>query len=402
VRILLSNKYYYPRGGSDIYAIELEKLLKKNGHEVAVFSMDHPLNLKSDCSDYFPTEVDLSKYNFNNVIPALIRPFGSAEVRKKFLKLLGDFKPDIVHLNNIHSQLSPLLSILARDLKVPVVWTLHDHKLLCPRYDCMRNNQPCELCFDQKFNVIRYKCMKNSWIASILAYAEAKLWNRKRLGKSTNVFICPSSFLLKNMSKGGFKETQLVQMYNFIDEKRFNSFAVRKQDYYCYVGRLSAEKGVRTLLKAASGLPQYRLKVIGTGPLEKELKSEYGKKNIEFLGFRQWDELKVILENSSCLVIPSECYENNPLSIIESLCSGTPVIGSGIGGIPELIDQGKNGLIFESGNVTDLQEKIMRMFGTISRYNYAEIASNARAKFNSAGYYDQLLGIYTNLLSRSQ
>jgi glycosyltransferase involved in cell wall biosynthesis len=398
VRILLSNKFYYPRGGSDIYVIELEKLLKEYGHEVAVFSMDHPLNLESDCSEYFPVEIDISKNNLNNIIPAMLRPFGSAEVRKKFSRLLKDFNPDIVHLNNIHSQLSPLLSILAQNLKVPVVWTLHDHKLLCPRYDCMRNEHPCELCFTRKYNVVRYRCMKHSLMASLVAYAEAVVWNRKKLAKATNIFICPSNFLLRNMSSGGFKKEQLIPLHNFINERKFNGIALNKQDYYCYVGRLSSEKGIKTLLEAATGLPQHKLKVIGTGPLEHELRTKYEGKNIEFLGFRQWDELKVILENSSCMVIPSECYENNPLSVIESLCYGTPVVGSRIGGIPELIDPGINGLTFEAGNVSDLRNKISTFFSTSSDYNYGEIADNARAKFNSANYHKQLMKIYNNLL----
>jgi glycosyltransferase involved in cell wall biosynthesis len=235
-------------------------------------------------------------------------------------------------------------------------------------------------------------------MASLVAYAEAVVWNRKKLAKATNIFICPSNFLLRNMTSGGFKKEQLIPLPNFINERKFNGIAVKKQDYYCYVGRLSSEKGIRTLLEAAAGLPQYRLKIIGTGPLENELKAKYEGRNIEFLGFRQWDDLKIILENASCMVIPSVCYENNPLSVIESLCVGTPVIGSRIGGIPELIEPGKNGLTFEAGNISDLRNQICTYFRNASDYNYGEIADYARAKFNSANYYKQLMKIYNNLL----
>jgi glycosyltransferase involved in cell wall biosynthesis len=398
MKILLANKFYYPRGGSDIYMIELEKLLKENGHEVEVFSMQHPLNLKSGKSGFFPGEVDLNKKTLHNLTYSLLRPFGSKEVRRKYKQLLKEFKPDVVHLNNIHSHLSPILAVIAHRHKVPVVWALHDHKLLCPRYDCMRNNKPCELCFTHKYNVVRYRCMKNSLLASLIAYAEAIFWNKKIVSRSTDTFICPSTFLLNNMIKGGFDKNQLVVLNNFINLKKITGNNFVRQNYYCYVGRLSTEKGIKTLLKAARELPQHILKVIGTGPLENSLKEKYKEKHIEFLGFSEWNDLKEILGSSKVMVIPSECYENNPLSVIESLCLGTPVIGSNIGGIPELITPGKNGLIFETGNVSDLQNKISQIFQSALSFNYSEIEYKARNRFNSGNYYDQLINIYNKLI----
>ena len=140
MRILLSNKFYYRRGGDCIYMLNLEQLLKTNGHDVAVFAMDYPENLDTPWKTYFPQEM--------GKLMALTRPFGSSEVRKKFNRLLDDFKPDVVHLNNIHTQLSPVMAELAYRRGVRVVWTLHDYKLLCPRYDCLRDGREvCELCF---------------------------------------------------------------------------------------------------------------------------------------------------------------------------------------------------------------------------------------------------------------
>jgi len=400
MKILLSNKYYYLRGGVDIYTIQLEKLLKDNGHEVAIFSMQHSLNMKSNFLEYFPCEIDLNRVTIKNLIPALIRPFGSAEVKRKFSQLLSDFKPDVVHLNNIHSQISPILSILARKFKVPVVWTLHDHKLLCPRYDCMRDKKPCELCFTSKFNVLRHNCMKNSLAASMIAYAEAIRWNREIISLFTDLFICPSTFLLNNMVKGGYSQKRLIALPNFIDDNKLTGGQVPRDNHYCYVGRLSEEKGIETLLKAARELPRFALKVIGTGPLEDDLRERYDGGNIEFLGFRNWEELRIILGSSRCMVIPSECYENNPLSVIESLCLGTPVIGSRSGGIPELIDQNKNGLIFEPGNVNQLKEQLNLIYHNPCKYNHEEIAGDARSKYNSWNYYMELIKIYNRLITK--
>lgn len=397
MRILISNKFYYHRGGGDVYTLELEKLLRKNGHEVAVFSMQHPLNVPSKYSGYFPSEVDVNRKDFNNLFKFVIRPFGSLEVRKKFTALLKSFKPDIVHLNNIHSQLSPILAVIAKRHNIPVVWTLHDHKLLCPRYDCIRDQKPCELCFTDKFNVVRYKCMKNSAMASVVAYAEALAWNTKVLGNSTDAFICPSSFLKENMKKGGFAAGKLRVISNFILDEKLEDFHSEKGSYYCYVGRLSSEKGLVTLLEAASALPQFELRIIGTGPLEDELKAKYTGSNIKFEGFMKWTGLKDILGNSKFMVMPSECYENNPLSVIESLCLGTPVVGAKIGGIPELIDEGINGYSFISGNVEDLKEKISLMFNDSSLFDYKAISGAAREKYNSVRYYREVMKVYEEI-----
>jgi len=399
VRILISNKFYYNRGGGDVYTLELEKLLKKNGHEVAVFSMQHTLNDPSKYSEYFPSEVDINRKDFNNLFKLLIRPFGSLEVRRKFKALLKSFRPDIVHLNNIHSQLSPILAVIAKKHGIRVVWTLHDHKLLCPRYDCIRDQKPCELCFTDKFNVVRYKCMKNSVLASIVAYAEALTWNRKVLGNSTDEFICPSSFLKENMKKGGFESEKLRVISNFILGEKLSSVAQERKDYYCYVGRLSAEKGVVSLLEAASVMPQFELKVIGTGPLEGELKERYAQSHIKFEGYKKWNELKEILGYSKFMVMPSVCYENNPLSVIESLCLGTPVVGARIGGIPELIDEGVNGFCFISGNVEDMKAKIKLMFDNTTKFNYHEISVGAINRYDSENYYGEIMMIYKNILT---
>ncbi|MGI6339337.1 MAG: glycosyltransferase family 4 protein [Bacteroidales bacterium] len=401
MKILVANKYYYQRGGADIHSIDLEGLLKSKGHDVAFFSMHHPLNMISQYSDYFPEGVNFDQPTNKDLIAGMIRPFGAYEVRRKFKKLLRDFKPDIVHLHNVHTQLSPVLALIAKRNRIPVLWTIHDHKLICPRYDCMRNGSPCELCFTRKYNVVRYKCMKNSTLASIVALLEHCAWNKKVLSRNTDVFICPSEFLLKNMIKGGYRKEKLIHLPNFILENKLSEVKPVKKNYYCFIGRLSPEKGIETLLKAAIDLPQFKLKIIGTGPLENTLKAKYQRSHIDFMGFREWDGLKDILSNARCMIFPSECYENNPLSIIESLCLGTPVIGSRIGGIIELLDQEVNGLTYESGNVDDLRNQIVSLFSNESKFNYSEISRNAIEKFRSEKYYANLINYYTGLLNKN-
>ncbi len=390
MRILLANKFYYRRGGDCIYMLNLEQLLNAHGHETAVFAMQYPDNLPTPWSKYFPSEIRFSPGP--GMVEAFLRPFGTREVKRKFNALLDDFKPDVVHLNNIHSQLSPIIAELAHKRGIKVVWTIHDYKLLCPRYDCLRNGTSiCEECFTDKHKVLEYKCMKNSRTASFLAYREALKWNRQRLEDCSDLFVCPSQFMADKMAQGGFCKKKLHTLCNFIDvEKCKKSSYTEKEDYYCFIGRISHEKGVQTLIEAANQLP-YRLKIIGGGPLEEKIKS-LANPDIEFMGFRQWEEIKEIAGRARFSVIPSEWYENNPLSVIEAQCLGTPVLGARIGGIPELIEERVSGLCFESKNVEDLKDKIKDMFA--ASFDYNTIARTAQTRYNSETYYQKLIGLY--------
>lgn len=250
MKILLANKFYYRRGGDCIYMLNLEQLLKTHGHDVAVFAMDYPENIETEWKRYFPNEIKFTPGV--GMLETFMRMFGLGEVKRKFNFLLNDFKPDVVHLNNIHTQLSPVIARLAHKRRTKVIWTLHDYKLLCPRYDCLRNgNEVCEECFVDKHKVLEYKCMKNSNLASMLAYKEGMKWSRKKLEGYTDVFICPSQFMYNKMAQGGFDRKKMYTLCNFIDIERTRRDSYDKEDYYCFIGRLSFEKGIETLIEAA-------------------------------------------------------------------------------------------------------------------------------------------------------
>lgn len=388
MRILLSNKFYYRRGGDCVYVLNVEQLLKKHGHEVAVFAMDYPDNLETPWKKYFPGNMTKPM--------AFSRPFGSREVKKKFNRLLDDFRPDVVHLNNIHTQLSPVIAELAHERGIRVVWSLHDYKLLCPRYDCLRDGvEICEECFGgDKTSCKTYKCIKGSTLASLIGYKEAVMWNRQRLENCTDLFVCPSSFMKEKMMQGGFDESKLKVLSHFIDiDKCKKESYVERADYYCYVGRLSHEKGLNTLIQAASQLP-YKLKIIGGGPLEKELKAKSAelKGNIDFLGFKQWDEIKEVVGKARFSVTPSEWYEVFGLVNAEALCLGTPILGARIGGVPGLIDEGVNGMTFTSGDASDLKEKIELMYN--AKFDNEGIARKAMERYSAETYYKEIIKVY--------
>jgi len=387
MRILLANKFWYRRGGDCVYALNLARLLREHGHEVAEYAMSWPENLDSAWSSYFAPKIEFS--GFTGKLATFSRCLGLPGEGKSFARLLDDFRPDVVHLGNIHTQLSPILAKLAHSRGIRVVWTLHDYKLLCPRYDCLRSGvTPCTDCFKGKLPVVLNKCMKNSLAASSLAYAEALRWNRRQLQSATDIFICPSRFMQEKMREGGFDSGKLVYLCNFIDASACSrkSYDIR-DEYYCYVGRLSPEKGVRTLVQAASRLP-YKLVVVGDGPLAGALPES---PQIKYVGKKDWQEIKEIVGKARFSLIPSEWYENNPLSVLESLCLGTPVVGARIGGIPELITP-ENGMCFQSGSVEDLERSISEMFAR--EFNYEAIARSSLDAFNAERYYERLLQLY--------
>lgn len=390
MRILIANKFYYNRGGDCIASMALEKLLKDKGHDVAFFSMQYAQNFESEWELYFPSEVCFQTSGWKGKAKALTRILSSKEVRRKFTSLLDQFKPDVVHLNNIHSQLSPIIGEIAHRRNIKVVWTMHDYKLICPNYKCLHNGKVCSLCVKDRnpIHVLKTKCMKGSFAASTMAYLEALVWNANRLERNTDCFIAPSHFLADLMIKGGFPSDKINVVPNFINHE-LPSGLPEKEDYYVYIGRLSEEKGLHTLLQVAESLP-YELHIVGDGPLKGMLPN--CSSHIQFLGFKNWNQLVPIAQKAKFLVVPSEWYEVFGLSNIEAQCLGTPVLGADIGGIPETIDVPSCGMLFEAGNKIDLEDKIKLMFER--SFNYKRIAEVAKERFSADNYYKEIIKIY--------
>lgn len=385
MKILLANKFYYRRGGDCIYTMNLERMLRDHGHNVAVFAMQYSENERSEWTDYWPSDMSRLK--------AFTRPFGDKEVRRKFGRLLDDFKPDVVHLNNIHTQLSPVIAGMAHERGIRVVWTLHDTKLVCPCYTCTRDGRWCTECFTDKRAVMRHRCMPGGLIGAVIGYREIMKWSMDVLQEYVDLFLPPSQFMMDTCVAGGYSPGKFRVLCNFIDVEKCKNPDFRKGDYYVYLGRVNEVKGVRTLCKAAAQLP-HKLIVIGDGPLSEELKvkSEESGAPIEFKGQMQWEEFRPILEGARFMVLPAEWSENNPLTVIESQSLGTPVLGARIGGIPELIEEGVSGMTFTSGDVEDLKDKIQMMFS--HQFDHEHIAENAVRRYSSETYYEKLMEYY--------
>lgn len=391
MKILIVNKFLYPRGGDCIHALSVGHLLEAAGHEVRYYAMSYPDNLPCADEAYFAPAVSFAGGLGTQVQAARRTLFGQG-TDQGFNRLLDDFRPDVVHLHNIHSYLSPHLAQLAHRRGIRTVWTLHDYKLLCPAYTCLRDGKACEDCFGRKLPVVRHRCMKQSLPASLLAWLEAIRWSRRRIESLTDAFVCPSHFMKQVMERGGFTASKLHVVHNFTTLPEASALPAGQRDYYLYAGRLSPEKGVATLLSAAAGLPHLPLLIAGTGPQEEALRRQFGPYgHIRFLGQCTPQQVGELMKKARFLAIPSVCYENNPLSLIEALTHGTPVVGSHTGGIPELITA-DNGLSVPPGDADELRQAIVRAWS--SSYDYPHIAANAARLFSGQRYLKEIVNIY--------
>jgi glycosyltransferase involved in cell wall biosynthesis len=412
VNILHINNFHYLRGGSEAVYFNTSRIMKDHGHQTIFFSMDHNKNLPCSTSDYFVSHVDLSSNGNNpwNTVSKAFRVLYCFESKKKLNSLLDRYDIDIAHLHNIYHEISPSVIDVLKRRKIPMVMTLHDYKLVCASYSMIADGKPCESCAEGKyFYAVKNKCAKNSFSKSALAAFESYLHNNiLKIYDKADCFIAPSKFLRTKLIEMGFKR-DIVYLPNVIEVNNFSLTDKEEMNtsdnFIVYFGRLSQEKGLRTLLNAAKivgGL--VRIKMIGDGPIRKELEEKVSKDNIEnvdFLGYMKGDKLFCEIKQSKAVVLPSEWYENNPMSVLEAFAMSKPVIGARIGGIPELVIDGVSGYTFEPGNPQDLAEKINLLIGNNDLL--LNMGRNARElvekNCNEEIYYNGLMSIYEKAIS---
>lgn len=402
MRILLVNKYFYRKGGAETYYFALAEGLKALGHEVAFFSMRHPSNEPSRWSKYFVSEKDyVGKVSAFKQVQEAATLIYSFEAKRKFEALLEEFKPDIIHMNNVHRQLT--LSILdAPYLKkhhVPVVYTAHDYILVCPAYTMVNGHgEVCDACLDKHFmHAVKNVCVKGSRTKSALATMEAEFLKFHHAYSKIDLIIAPSQFMKSKLDEGGFASKTVV-MQNFLTDSqmamgtrvanthKFEDAQAGARPYFLFFGRLSKEKGILTLVKAflqAAGLDEgagsgtgaghnevlpdtWDLHIVGDGPEREAIEQLIASagpqavSRIHLLGYKSGEDLQREVGNARFSVLSSEWRENMPYSGLESLAAQTPIIGARIGGIPELVEEDRTGFTFESRDAADLRDVLMR------------------------------------------
>lgn len=393
MKILMVNKFLYPNGGSETYIFKLGEYLSSCGHEVEYFGMEHPDNKVSNSAELYTENMDFHNSSALKKIKLSLKTIYSKEAYEKMLRVLESFKPDVVHLNNFNFQLTPsiICTVEAYDRKcgthTRLVYTAHDYQLICPNHMMYDNNthKNCEKCVGGNFTqCTKNKCIHSSLLKSAIGTAEAKYYNSKGTYKRLDKIICCSEFMKAKLDTNPIFRQKTVTLHNFTE--RAEKKTVEKEGYILYFGRYAYEKGINTLLEAKN----IKFICAGSGPLEDKIHSS---ENMTDVGFKTGEELEMLIRKARCTVYPSICYENCPFSLLESIMFGTPVVASKIGGIPELVDDGKTGILIEPDNASALESAIKNITDDEAR---RMSASCLEKSFDTVEEYAQkLLKIYT-------
>ncbi len=407
MRVLLVNKFNFLKGGADKYFLDLAELLSSKKVKVAKFSMRHPNNLPDKYSRWWPSGINFDRFAYHRIFKYFSHIFWNREAARQFEKIIKDFKPEIVHFNNIYHHLSPSILPVAKRYHLPVVMHLHDYKLISPNYKLFSRGRIDESAKGGHWwRTVAKRGLKNSYLKSLIAATEM-WWHHSVLKvyeKNIDLFIAPSIFMKNKMVEWGIEESKIVVLYHFIDTKKFKpEFALG--DYLLYFGRLDQEKGVDNLLKAMVKVRgDKKLKIVGSGAEYKNLKEQTKKlgleKRVEFIGPKYGQSLKEIICRSYLVVIPSRWYEVFGLVNLEAAALGKFVIASDIGGIPEAVQAQHTALLFNYDSSDDLATKIN--WSLDNPRVVAEGAKEARTfvekNFSPDKHFAGLMEIYEKLL----
>jgi len=401
MRILNAGHHYHVQGGSDRCMLRLGELLEDKGHTVVPFASQHPDNRPSEWSGYFPSGVDTQDPSLSGAVRFVYSP----EARRQMARLLDDGGPfDLAHLHIYYGQLtaSILKPLLAAG--VPIVQTLHEYTLTCPVHSHLSQGEICEACEGHAFwRALPRRCNDGSLARTALSVLEASV--SRTLGDTRHVdhFIAVSDFLREKMIEHDVvAPDDITTVHNFVDPDRFEP-SRQEGEHVLYFGRIAPEKGIRTLINAVVPLTDLPVRIAGTGKQRESLEAEVtrrGLDHIEFVGFQDGEKLWDLVRRSICTVLPSEVYENCPMSVLESLACARPVIGADIGGIPELLDDRADGRLVPSGDAEALREALVWMQSHPDRA--VEMGQRGRKKvdghFSPESHYEQVRNVYTEVV----
>ncbi|MDR1067395.1 MAG: glycosyltransferase [Clostridiales bacterium] len=393
MKVLLVNKFLYYNGGAEKYFFELSERLRAMGHDVAWFGMAHEKNVPNAVKTVALTEtVDFHGGRLINPLKTIY----SLEAKRKIIISLNNFNPDVVHLNNFNYQLtSSIIHGVKRYAKtrkraVKMIYTAHDYQLICPNHTLRANGANCQKCVTGNFiNCLLQRCVHGSLAMSAVGSAEAYFCRLIGVYKHIDAIICPSRFMASAFKDFG---ARTIIKRNFITKPSVRETG--RESYVLFFGRYSDEKGVKTLLDICAELPEIKFRFAGDGPLSDLITGD----NIENLGFVTGKTLDSLIQRALFTVFPSEWHENCPYSVMESLNAGTPVIGSNLGGTPELIKNGETGLLFRSGDKNDLKGKIQSLWNDAALRERMSKACARSVSCSSEEYANWLVNdIYMNL-----
>ncbi|MFA5973144.1 MAG: glycosyltransferase [Lentimicrobiaceae bacterium] len=407
MKILQINNYHYVRGGADRVYLNTGKLLEDHNHEVLYFSSLNDENIETVYSEFFVPLSDKRNANFREKVIGTKDYLYNNSAYHNLNKLIEIHQPDIAHLHLYSAGLSTSILRSLRKHHIPIVQTVHDYRLLCPANSFLDSrNNICEKCKNKTYlQCALNKCSDGNFLYSSVAAMEA--YTRK-------YFINPLDYIKQFIFVSNFAQNKHIefdkrfehkssQMFNFTQLPEQYS-KLNKERYFLYFGRLSREKGIQTLLRAAKDA-NIKLKIAGRGPMQNDV-AEYAQQdiNVELLGHQSGNKLKKLIDEAFFIVVPSEWYENNPMTVIEAYALGKPVIGARIGGITEIVVESKTGYLFESRNSMDLTG-VLKKAKDMTDKEYTQMSSEARKfaeiNFSPERHYEKLMNIYTQCLKNA-
>lgn len=396
MKILLVNKFLYPRGGAETYILKVGKQLEKMGHEVQYFGMYDAKNFVGNQYGLYTSNMELHNWSLS-AITYPIHIIYSLDAKEKIKELIRKYKPDIVHLNNINFHLTPSIIEGAKECGVKIVQTVHDLQMLCPNHLMLSTDlKICSKCMDGNYmHCIKESCIHGSRIKSICGAIEASLYKKRNTYSLIDKFICPSHFMESMLTQKDIYKTKTIAIPNFIDIDVPKAIT-NKEEYILYFGRLSEEKGIGMILELAKHL-QTPIYIAGTGSMQKDCEqSDY----VKYLGFKTGNELIELISKAKLTLYPSIWYENCPMSILESQSLGTPVIASDLGGIKELIRDGITGYTISEITPEKMYQKINELMKDDKKLNYMSQKCKEAKLINLEMYAYLLVREYEKVLKR--
>ncbi|MBK8019904.1 MAG: glycosyltransferase family 4 protein [Chloroflexi bacterium] len=390
MRLLLVHNYYQQPGGEDVVFASERDLLAKMGHDV------HVLTAHNDSV----AEIPRSR--------AFVESIWSRSFQRILDAKIAEVRPDVVHFHNTFMVISPAAFYTVKKWRIPLVQTLHNYRLACPAATFFRDGQICEACLGHFVPLpgIRHGCYRESKVTTATVAAMMTVHRAMRTwSNQVDRFVVLTEFARQKFMETGLPDEKMVVKPNFLVEDP--DVGARSGGYALFVGRLSEEKGVRTLVESWSALPHIPLKIVGDGPLMPELRALVESRsltNVELLGRRSREDTLAFMKDAYCLVFPSEWYEGLPMTIVEAFACGVPVIASNVGAMRELVAEGHTGLFFTAGDTFSLATTLQQAWSQPDAMS--RIGQNARqeflARFTAERNYEQLLAVYQSLTGSGQ
>jgi len=348
MRILMVNKYLYLKGGAEAHMLQIGRQLQQAGHTLSYFGMDsaeHPVAV--------PTAGTVPEVDYEHIAhwhergKAVLDSIYSSAAYQRIRRAVRRHGPHLAHAHNIYHQLSPSVLVALKREGMPTLMTAHDYKLICPTYLMLSPDGYCFRCRTGRYReILRTGCARHGRAAAVAHMAEAYLHRAWQIySRHLDRVIAPSRFLRDRLVEAGWPEQDIRVLPNPIDLDRFSP-AYGPGDYLLFVGRLSPEKGLPTLLEAAAQIPEVPLWIAGDGPERERLEQEArdrGLDKVRFLGQVPQRRVVELLRGCRALLLPSRSPENCPLSVLEAFACGKPAVGSRLGGVPELIEPAEAG-----------------------------------------------------------